>query len=291
MSTNQRSWRIATIAGGAGRSGSTLLGEALSASPDVIFIGELRQLAKHWNAANLCSCGTPLPECEFWQPIVAAVLQRQGLAAGAGVPSGFPEDEALISAVLDEIQLASGAKLILDSSKRPDFIDQLVGLDASIVHLLRDSRAVAASWRRQKAKQYAGSTEMRRYGPLKSSYLWITRNLAQEWRRKNASGYVRIRYEDMCSNPAEVFDDVYQALDLGAVPDALQAGRVDSIVSHHVAGNPRSHRRDSITLRLDDTWRDELSTPDRLAVSALTFPVMLRYGYGPRLHRRPEKST
>ena len=52
-------------------------------------------------------------------------------------------------------------------------------------------------------------------------------------------------------------------------------------VDHLIASNPNRSRRGAIELREDVAWR-EMSAPRRWRVSALTFPLLLRYGYRAR---------
>src|SRR5438552_555935 len=56
--------------GGAGRSGSTLLGLLLGKLPGFTFHGELRWL---WHSVRahdeLCSCREPYPSCPFWREV------------------------------------------------------------------------------------------------------------------------------------------------------------------------------------------------------------------------------
>jgi hypothetical protein len=48
---------------------------------------------------------------------------------------------------------------------------------------------------------------------------------------------------------------------------------------HTVAGNADRMRSGPLTVRLDDAWRTDLPTRSRRLVSALTAPLLARYGY------------
>src|ERR1700682_1660236 len=58
---------------GAGRMGGTLLGQILGQHPQMLYVGELREL---WTPAltvdRLCGCGRKVIECPFW----AAVFEK-----------------------------------------------------------------------------------------------------------------------------------------------------------------------------------------------------------------------
>jgi hypothetical protein len=49
--------------------------------------------------------------------------------------------------------------------------------------------------------------------------------------------------------------------------------------SHTVAGNPMRFRTGPTQLRRDDAWRTELPRGRRRLVTALTAPLLARYGY------------
>ena len=69
-------------------------------------------------------------------------------------------------------------------------------------------------------------------------------------------------------------------------------GQVDLRVSHTVAGNPGRLETGTIPLRLDDAWRDALPDGARRTVTALTWPLLLRYGYlGPASNGRSRRGA
>jgi hypothetical protein len=49
--------------------------------------------------------------------------------------------------------------------------------------------------------------------------------------------------------------------------------------THSVKGNPDRFRTGPIEIRLDDEWRRAMRPRDRRVVTALTWPLLLRYGY------------
>ena len=50
-------------------------------------------------------------------------------------------------------------------------------------------------------------------------------------------------------------------------------------MNHTVAGNPARHRHGLVPMRLDDEWRTAMPTRDRRLVTAMTYPLLRRYGY------------
>ncbi len=59
----------------------------------------------------------------------------------------------------------------------------------------------------------------------------------------------------------------------------LGAGHADLTTSHTVAGNPMRFRTGRIELRRDDAWRQQLPRRQQRVISALTAPLLARYGY------------
>jgi len=61
-----------------GHSGSTLLNLLLGGHPTIVPVGEITHLPKNLALNTLCSCGTPVRTCGFWQPIVSQFGQQVG---------------------------------------------------------------------------------------------------------------------------------------------------------------------------------------------------------------------
>ena len=49
--------------------------------------------------------------------------------------------------------------------------------------------------------------------------------------------------------------------------------------NHTVAGNPVRFRRGDVAIEADLEWRSRLETGPRRIVTALTWPLLLRYGF------------
>jgi hypothetical protein len=186
---------------------------------------------------------------------------------------------ANISARLyDAIVRTTGARVVVDSSKRPSLAAMLLGLDGVdpyFVHLVRDPRAVAYSWQRQKS-------ELGLHTPTYSTTRWLSWSLAAEavHRRVGDGRWLRLRYEDFVADAGAA---VRAIVDLtgepaGTVP-VQDAGRVTLGTNHAVAGNPNRFATGIITLRRDDEWKARLSRKDRFLSSLMALPLLRRYGY------------
>ena len=149
------------------------------------------------------------------------------------------------------------------------------------MHLVRDSRAVAYSWQRKKINEVAGNEE---HMPLlrlsESSAGWVRSNLLVEPLKAMVSEHVLVRYEDLMANPAATLDKLLVLAGAEGSPLPLADGPAVELGENHlVAGNPNRFRRGRIELLPDLEWKQEMSRSGKRKVTALTWPLLLRYGY------------
>jgi hypothetical protein len=295
---------------GWGRSGSTILEAVLNQVPEFVGCGELKFVWRRGLIENRrCSCGTPLRECPFWTKVfeeayggipdarltaldAASARYRTRHLPSLLLPGSrdrYARDLAwyrddlvtLYRAILE----VSGADLVVDSSKFPSHLVALLqarGLDIRVVHIVRDPRAVAYSWQRDKEDPDAPhGGRMPRLLPSVTGAYWSSWNLATERiARTNGLPYLRLRYEDMIADPRAAIGPVLELCGLPAArvpigPD----GTVGIGVSHQVSGNPIRFVQGAVRIRDDDEWTREMSATAQAVVNAVTTPVRQRYGY------------
>jgi hypothetical protein len=296
---------------GTGRSGSTLLGNMLGQVPGFFSGGEMNNLFKRGVTENwFCGCGVRFDSCPVWTEVLAraygpsgtdpqamvrclnrltrvrqipSLLRRKGDPAGLG--AGAPECLAELDRLYRALGESTGARVIVDSSKSPSYgflLGMLPSVDLRVVHLVRDPRGTAFSWRR-KVMRSDGAAErpMQRMSLPKSSALWSIWNLTAEamWRRSGAP-YMRLRYEDLVAGPAEALTAV---LDLaGVAPEGLDFigdGCVTLDPHHTISGNPMRLRTGEVELKPDLEWVTAMPLAQRLIVTVLTAHSLRRYGY------------
>jgi hypothetical protein len=159
-----------------------------------------------------------------------------------------------------------------------------------VAHLVRDPRAAAFSWRRKKEQPdrgYAGLMEQR--GVAKSALLWSTWNLGLERLFHGEPGsYARLTYEGFVAAPQQQLDTLLGSLGLARDTSAVfaDAGTVRLSVSHTVAGNPARLNHGLVPMRLDDEWRTAMPVRDQRLVTAMTLPLLRRYGFSTAAPRR-----
>lgn len=158
---------------GDSRSGTTLLENLLSKSPDIISVGELRNFSDHYNKTGRgitwdweCSCGEPIDQCKYWESILSH-LEKQGIDKIENTKileeySNKENDIAsnIIFGIYRAIFDNQKVEFIVDSSKVPHQGIYLRdrgnnndnNIDVKFIYLRRDLRAIAISkqkWNRK----------------------------------------------------------------------------------------------------------------------------------------------
>jgi hypothetical protein len=300
--------------GGAGRSGSTLVELMLAQAPDVTGLGEVVHLWRRgvqWN--ELCGCRQPFHDCPFWSSVgqqafggwgrvdsdrmleLARRVDRQRYAPLLALPRrppGFSAAAAEYTDTFRRVYRAAGeltGGLTVDSSKHPSLAFLLAtdpGVALRVVHLVRDSRGVAFSWRCRvvRPERVAGPMYMRRLSAANSAVSWAGTNALFGLLATAGTPTLRVRYEDVVAEPAGTVAAIRRFAGLaGDLPEATaflsQGADRPARTLHSVAGNPLRFADAPLRLRPDVAWRAEMPARDRLVVTALTAPLALRYGY------------
>ncbi len=294
---------------GAGRSGSTLLSNILGQLHGVVSVGELYYLWERGLEDNiLCGCGTPVRECEFW----GHVLRRTSRTAGiedigpvlrAGVASVRTRHlvnmlserdrqvflarsqpfldllQHLYAAIRDE----TGCNYIIDASKLPTYgflLTTIPTLEVSLIHLIRDSRAVGFSWQRKKYNPDSDAL-FGRIGPVRSALIWNAWNLGAEMlgRLLPPERQYCLHYETFIQQPDKTLADIIALINLEVRSTGIvENGRVTMQQAHTIGGNPIRFRR-TMQLRLDTEWQRATPIAQRALTTALTWPLLHRYHY------------
>ncbi len=299
--------------GGCSRSGSTLLESMLGQVDGFLATGEMWHIwSRSFTENQLCSCGQPFRQCDFWQQVTEAAFggmdridpaEMMALKASVLSPRHVPlllapwlqrpsyrtrlqAYEDVICRLYRAIQKVSGCRVIVDSSKFPHYamlLGQIPDIDLSVVHLVRDSRATAYSWQRKRVRPevHWKSSYMDGHGPLGAVFEWSSMNVLLQGLKRSAPGYCMIRYEDFVSHPRETLDEILDFIheDAGNLDFFVGNHAVRLKPTHTVSGNPARFKSGEVKIAADGEWQEKMARGQKLAVTALTLPLLLNYGY------------
>ena len=292
---------------GAGRSGSTLVGNILGQIEGVFHAGELVRVWKYGLAHDTrCGCGARLRSCQMWREILngaapgvledeervrdLATLQREAtrtrqlLRISAGrrvVPAAIGRYAQLMEGVYQAIARSTRSSVVVDSSKRPTpaaLLRRMPSIDPFYVHLVRDPRAEVFSWTRTRSFPGEPGGELQRVPTLRAAAAWVAYNTLAEWVQRRGPS-MRVRYEDLCADPRDLVDRIVADADLPAPFTAFADDGVVLERIHGIGGNPSKRNVGFVPVRSDDEWVREQRTSARATVTMLAAPVMHRYGY------------
>jgi hypothetical protein len=279
--------------------------------PGFSFIGELEYVWQNCFAENQpCGCGASFTSCDFWKKVVHETFDgfdrvdldeimklKHSVDRMRHIPqlaspwkrSACLESLMRYSQVLGRFYAAirnvSGSQVIIDSSKVPSYgytLANLPDIDLRVVHLVRDSRAVAYSCLRKKLKYEVGDKKiyMDQHGPVNSSLGWMRSNfLIESLRFLMPARYMRVRYEDLVNEAEETLVRILALLGENDARLPLTDGQVELGVDHAVEGNPMRFGQGAVELCLDEEWKKGMKRTDRRVTTALTWPLLLKYGY------------
>jgi hypothetical protein len=299
---------------GWGRSGSTLLGRILGQIEHFFLVGELRYIWDRGLIENrFCSCGVPFRDCPVWREVVSQAFEnadrisaealvgwrerglrtrhllltpgRKSLQAKVADMGGYPRT---LEKLYNTVHGISQSRVIVDTSKFPSHgfvLRTLPSVELYILHLVRDPRAVAYSWEsRRKLKLERRDDSERLMTPhnfADSSMSWGEWNLALEnLRRQEPERYMLLKYEDFVENPRSCVKGILRFLgEERAEPPFTGDREIRLEVPHTFSGNPDRFRGGTVTIKPDEAWKRNMSVTRQVAVTALTWPGLLRYKY------------
>lgn len=312
MSHQTQPVRVLYIAG-TGRSGTTIFSNLLGQVPGCLAAGEVRYAWERGLLQNhRCGCGEPFDRCPLWTVVMAEAfpsgpppdvasrarrldrrirvrqLPRMLLRHLRGLPAHDRHpDDADILRLYSALSAQPGVHTIVDSSKSPPYgmlLASLPGIELHVAHVVRDPRANAFSWRRTKTTRDTDERqEMDRLEVWRSAVLWVLFHwLIPYWWPARSGSRILVRYEDLVQDPAATLDAVLKTIDASLPPDVLDGRFVTLAPTHSVAGNPARHDTGAVELRVDDEWCRKMPLTERLLVTAITAPLLHRFGYSAR---------
>lgn len=238
----------------------------MNAHSQVISAGELKQLLRH----QACTCHGLRPEdCPFWSEVAASVYESVGLRLDELTLMDGGNDKAFLrdnQALYAALALVSGCSVIVDSSKSLDRLKRLrsaVGDGAQFnlipISLHRGPFGTLNSARRKERDLRAAIYKYCKSFFESRSYLKAIR-------------HVQVNYEDLARHPRQELSRVMQEIGLGFEESQLHWRNA---VVRDVGGN-RMREGSSDVIRLDQSWRRELTLRLKLRIWIQTLSVRLR---------------
>lgn len=297
--------------GATGRCGTTLIDRILGQHDDVFAIGELNRLWEFGLREQAdCGCGRQLLACPTWWTILEDVYGSVDAAVDAAhrneererslhtkalsrtMGSTWPtfldevgELAAQVERIYASIRRVTGARLVVDASKHPLFaavVRSRPGVDFRLLHIVRDPRAAAFSWKTPKATLADGQGAMWEAGAVRSTASWVLLNREHRlFGERHPDRYLRLRYEDFVADPQRAMSTVGALVDMDfdslLPPGPRPAATLTP--THSAWGNPNRFAEGAISIEPDERWRTAMSRVDRAAALIVAAPELRHYGY------------
>ncbi len=298
--------------GGYGRSGSTLLERILGQIDSFFSIGEVRHIwERSFGENQLCGCGEHFTNCSFWCAVIEEAfggwnkldmdefralknstdlkryipLMAMPLLRTSNYEKRLEAYSEILGKLYKAISKISGCRIIVDSSKNPShgfLLHTISDIDLYVLHLVRDSRAVAFSWQRRKVRPevYWKKEFMPRHSWTKSAVEWLVLNTIIESLAHMNTNYMLIRYEDLVCNLRNVVTQIIDRIgEKRPNLEFLDNSTVHLGKDHTVSGNPMRFKAGAISVSPDNEWEAKMRKDKKCVVSTLTWPLLYRYGY------------
>lgn len=257
-----------------------------------------------------CGCGKTFRECNFWQTVRDHIPEEQNFASRLLLlkdrvdhtrffwkicsklySSKFEhilcEYKKKLEVLYRAISKATEGKVIIDSSKVPSralILSEIDEIDIEFVHLVRDPRAVAYSWAKRVKSDPSLADKTLDYHPAWwSSLKWVFVNLSAQY-LKSRGNYSRVIYEKFVKYPYEVMAEVGERSSFINEETISFVNRrtVEMPVVHSMSGNPQRFDTGQVEIRNKaPIWKEEMSMEAYLFTTAVTWPLLLKYGYRP----------
>lgn len=296
-----------------GHSGSTLLEMLLAGHSDMVAVGEILNLHHQLQIERVCSCGRLPKECPTWQAVNEIVSARRGFSifefpkrfrtSRERPQSSFehlvrtwnricyyahfrhpllglnPLDRLVIGGrqmrendelVAETFRDLWKAPIVVDSSKDYVRMREVYNSPHSgrvkVIYLCRDGRGCV--WSSVKRKN--GST-------AKNATEWAvnqkrTRNMLSGVARED---WLLVRYEDLCGDVETTIKKLCCFLGVDYEPAMLD---LQPAQHHTIAGNQIRTQR-GMQVRLDEGWKEGLSTEDLRIFARIAGKENRRLGY------------
>lgn len=297
---------------GEGRSGSTLVERILGQHSDIFAAGELKHIwDRSFKENQLCSCGAAFNECDVWKKILEN-LEMKNIDPNKQIDAQekisrlrhfftlknlqengqYKENVYLMDIINTYYELyrailkTTGKEYVLDASKHPVFaflLSMHPDIDLTVLHLVRDVRGVAYSWRKKKVRPEITTHKelMPRYSVIRTAVSWDIVNYIGNYVKQQVDAYSLLRYEDIILNPKIEVSKIFKLLKLKDKTDHIfiKQNTVLLNLNHTVSGNPMRFKTGEITLNLDEEWKEKMNKKEKFLTDLFSYIFLKKYHY------------
>jgi len=312
-----KSKKVIFIAG-FGRSGTTIISHLLGQINEWFCAGEIGMLLERRIYDNgPCSCSAPIQSCPVWSQIsseythltendVERILQERNTFKNhhcwhqltkrgrRKLNAKIVEMSRKYANLLSRLFEITGSRVIIDASKMPShgyLLQSIEDIDLYIIHLIRDPRAVAFSWLKNKKVYDIIKGEPRYFPtlhPIQSAVIWQWWNTTINFMWGRQDRYVRVFYEDFIENPKKTLINIAEKVGEKVNLDFfIDDHMVNMEPVHAIAGNPTRFNSGPTKLKKDIRWLSEMSRYKKFLATIFSSPLLIRYGYLQRYAGRP----
>ncbi len=296
--------KVITIAG-SGRTGSTLVSLLLSQHDDTFNMGQLRDFWTSFLRNEPCTCGERLSNCAIWAPTVRKAFGPQpqarllkmhaGMSAfvnEAATLANWGDRQALgqlssqhadylngLSDFLESVSEFTKSSTLIDSSKTPEIglsYHLLSRVDARVINLVRDPRAVASSWEKKQDADVA----------LRMSRIWVQRQVKlAKWAGTLGAKFALVKYEDFAHRPRSIVQQLMHWAELEKSVVHFDTEHHANVSWHRQHLFPPanetvlSEKQTSIDISEANAWRHQPNLNLHRSVIDMAGPLMSRLGY------------
>jgi hypothetical protein len=202
----------------------------------------------------------------------------------------------VLASLYEAIRQTSGCNVIIDSSKDAPWgyiVRGAPGVRMRTLHLVRDSRGVVYSWGKRSIPQpqYANNpilrhTTVARRPTVHAALHWDLTNALVHWLSASGTPTQRLHYESLVRDPDTA---IYRAYAFAYAVDhercqirlerSLESPEFAAPAHHTLGGNRVRFHEGPLRLRPDVEWQQRMSAGDKVVATALTFPLLVAYGY------------
>jgi len=216
----------------------------------------------------------------FWR--ILRYLQYLGPVGLRGIVSLYRPQKQWArnrSFVVRSFASVSKVSAVVDASKDPlDMRDlyENATLPVKVIFLTRDCRGNV--WSMLKKLKNVNREHQRDSRIVSAAKAWVTVN-DRIWKLIQVipeTNWMQLKYEDICRNPAETLEALFDFLELQYV-DILS--KDDILQQHTIGGNRIRFTNQKLEIREDTQWQEGLSSEDQQIIRQIALPVSEKLGY------------